>query len=174
MVVCGMGVYLTRYIEHGKDWALYFSRENSGATGQLTDFSGKTGECICDAPETVRQLRQLAQDPINAISKEIAQGVEKIILHRAVAVVLAFGTADGALQDIIALLQDVALFIQNGLYPVDYQPVMAGGVYRLRIAMAAAAASVALETGLHTAGIPDHFGGINVLAGRLRFRSTAV
>ena len=40
MVVCGMGVYLVRYIEDGKDWALYFSRENSGATGQLTDRNG--------------------------------------------------------------------------------------------------------------------------------------
>ena len=40
MVVCGMGVYLVRYIEDGKDWALYFSRENSGSTGQLTDRNG--------------------------------------------------------------------------------------------------------------------------------------
>ena len=40
LVVCGMGVYLVRYVEHGKDWALYFSRANSGATGQLTDRNG--------------------------------------------------------------------------------------------------------------------------------------
>lgn len=40
LVVCGMGVYLVRYVEHGKDWALYFSRANSGASGQLTDRNG--------------------------------------------------------------------------------------------------------------------------------------
>lgn len=40
LVICGMGVYLVRYVEHGKDWALYFSRANSGATGQLTDRNG--------------------------------------------------------------------------------------------------------------------------------------
>ena len=40
LVVCGMGVYLVRYVEHGRDWALYFSRANSGATGQLTDRNG--------------------------------------------------------------------------------------------------------------------------------------
>ena len=42
LVVCGMGVYLTRYIEHGKDWALYFSRANSGSTGHIVDRNGIT------------------------------------------------------------------------------------------------------------------------------------
>ena len=40
LVVCGMGVYLTRYVEDGRRWALYFSRENSGASGQITDRNG--------------------------------------------------------------------------------------------------------------------------------------
>ncbi len=42
LVVCGMIVYLTRYIDHGKEWALYFSRANSGSTGQLIDRNGIT------------------------------------------------------------------------------------------------------------------------------------
>ena len=42
LVVCGMGVYLTRYIEHGKDWALYFSRANAGSTGHIVDRNGIT------------------------------------------------------------------------------------------------------------------------------------
>ena len=42
MVVFGMGVYLTQYIEHGEDWALYFSRANSGATGHIVDRNGIT------------------------------------------------------------------------------------------------------------------------------------
>lgn len=42
LVVCGMGVYITRYMEHGEDWALYFSRENSGATGHIVDRNGIT------------------------------------------------------------------------------------------------------------------------------------
>ena len=42
LVICGMGVYLTRYIAHGKDWALYFSRANSGSTGHIVDRNGIT------------------------------------------------------------------------------------------------------------------------------------
>ena len=42
LVVCGMIVYLTRYIDHGREWALYFSRANSGSTGQLIDRNGIT------------------------------------------------------------------------------------------------------------------------------------
>ena len=41
LVVWGMGVYVSRYGEHGEDWALYFSRANSGATGHIVDRNGK-------------------------------------------------------------------------------------------------------------------------------------
>lgn len=40
MVIFGMGVYIFRYIDHGKEWALYFSRSNSDSTGQLLDRNG--------------------------------------------------------------------------------------------------------------------------------------
>ena len=42
LVVCGMGVYLCRYIENGENWALYFFRANSGATGHIVDRNGIT------------------------------------------------------------------------------------------------------------------------------------
>ena len=42
LVAAGMGLYLQRYIEHGEDWALYFKRANSGATGQIIDRNGIT------------------------------------------------------------------------------------------------------------------------------------
>ena len=40
LVIVGMGAYVMRYIDQGKDWALYFSRANSGSTGQLLDKNG--------------------------------------------------------------------------------------------------------------------------------------
>lgn len=40
LVIVGMTAYVLRYIDHGRDWALYFSRANSGSTGELTDRSG--------------------------------------------------------------------------------------------------------------------------------------
>ncbi len=40
-VVCGLGVYVMRYIDHGGDWALYFSAYNSGASGELVDRHGR-------------------------------------------------------------------------------------------------------------------------------------
>lgn len=40
LVVFGMGLYLSRYIEHGQDWAMYFSRANSGSSGALMDRNG--------------------------------------------------------------------------------------------------------------------------------------
>ena len=30
LVICGMGLYLVEYVDRGQDWALYFSRVNSG------------------------------------------------------------------------------------------------------------------------------------------------
>lgn len=39
-VIFGMIVYVLNYIDHGQDWALYFSRSNSGSTGMLLDRSG--------------------------------------------------------------------------------------------------------------------------------------
>ena len=41
-VIYGMGAYLVRYIDHGQEWALYFSRANSGSTGALLDREGVT------------------------------------------------------------------------------------------------------------------------------------
>lgn len=40
MVICGMVVYVLRYVDHGQDWALYFSRLNSGSRGELLDRNG--------------------------------------------------------------------------------------------------------------------------------------
>lgn len=40
LVICGMVVYVLRYVDHGQDWALYFSRANSGSTGQIYDRRG--------------------------------------------------------------------------------------------------------------------------------------
>ena len=42
LVICGMIVYVLRYVDDGKEWALYFSRSNSGSTGQLLDRNGVT------------------------------------------------------------------------------------------------------------------------------------
>ena len=42
LVICGMAVYVLRYVDHGKEWALYFSRANSGSTGQIVDRNGIT------------------------------------------------------------------------------------------------------------------------------------
>ena len=42
LVICGMAVYVMRYVDHGKEWALYFSRANSGSTGQIVDRNGIT------------------------------------------------------------------------------------------------------------------------------------
>lgn len=40
LVLFGMGVFLARYVEHGRDWALYFSRANSGSSGEIFDRYG--------------------------------------------------------------------------------------------------------------------------------------
>ena len=42
LVVAGMGVYVSRYIKDGANWALYFSRANSGAVGHIVDRNGIT------------------------------------------------------------------------------------------------------------------------------------
>ena len=42
LVIVGMSVYVLRYIDHGKEWALYFSRANTGSTGHLVDRNGIT------------------------------------------------------------------------------------------------------------------------------------
>ena len=42
LVIVGLTVYVLRYIDHGRDWALYFSRANSGSTGELIDRNGVT------------------------------------------------------------------------------------------------------------------------------------
>lgn len=41
LVVCGMGFYLVEYVDRGQDWALYFSRVNSGSSGLLLDRNGQ-------------------------------------------------------------------------------------------------------------------------------------
>ncbi|MBQ2961251.1 MAG: penicillin-binding protein [Oscillospiraceae bacterium] len=40
LVIFGMGAYIINYIDHGKEWALYFSRSNSDSTGHLVDRNG--------------------------------------------------------------------------------------------------------------------------------------
>ncbi len=40
LVIVGMASYVLNYIDHGEEWALYFSRANSGSTGKLLDKNG--------------------------------------------------------------------------------------------------------------------------------------
>ena len=40
LVIVGMLGYVIRYVDHGRDWALTFSRANSGSTGALLDRNG--------------------------------------------------------------------------------------------------------------------------------------
>ncbi len=40
LVIVGLTVYVLRYIDNGRDWALYFSGANSGSTGQIIDKNG--------------------------------------------------------------------------------------------------------------------------------------
>ena len=37
LIIGGMVVYVLRYVDEGRDWALYFARANSGSTGVMTD-----------------------------------------------------------------------------------------------------------------------------------------
>lgn len=41
LVIAGMGWYILEYINKGSDWAMYFSRMNSGSSGVLTDRNGQ-------------------------------------------------------------------------------------------------------------------------------------
>ena len=40
LIIGGMVVYVLRYVDEGRDWALYFARANSGSTGVMTDRNG--------------------------------------------------------------------------------------------------------------------------------------
>ena len=40
LIIVGMTVYVLRYVDHGREWALYFSRLNSASYGEITDRSG--------------------------------------------------------------------------------------------------------------------------------------
>lgn len=40
LVIVGMVYYTLRYIDNGQDWAMYFSRANSGSTGEVVDRYG--------------------------------------------------------------------------------------------------------------------------------------
>ena len=40
MVIAGLSVFVLRYIENGRSWALYFSRLNSQSSGQVLDRTG--------------------------------------------------------------------------------------------------------------------------------------
>lgn len=40
LLIVGVTLYLIRYVDQGEDWALYFSRLNSGASGQVLDRNG--------------------------------------------------------------------------------------------------------------------------------------
>ena len=40
-VIVVMTVYVLRYIDNGKSWAMTFSRANSGVSGTITDRSGE-------------------------------------------------------------------------------------------------------------------------------------
>lgn len=40
LVIFGLAVYVLRYVDHGEDWAMYFSRLNSANSGEITDRNG--------------------------------------------------------------------------------------------------------------------------------------
>ena len=40
MIICGCLVYVIRYADHGEEWAMAFSRANSGSTGAILDRNG--------------------------------------------------------------------------------------------------------------------------------------
>ena len=40
LIIVGMLVYLIRYVDDGRDWALAYSRANDGSTGTITDRNG--------------------------------------------------------------------------------------------------------------------------------------
>ncbi|MBQ6465046.1 MAG: penicillin-binding protein [Oscillospiraceae bacterium] len=40
LIIVGLTVYVLRYIDHGKSWAMSFSRANAGVTGTVTDRDG--------------------------------------------------------------------------------------------------------------------------------------
>ena len=40
LVIVGILTYVIRYVDEGEDWALYFSRLNTEATGQILDRNG--------------------------------------------------------------------------------------------------------------------------------------
>ena len=40
LIVGGLGIYVLRYVVHGREWALYFAQLNSSSSGELTDRSG--------------------------------------------------------------------------------------------------------------------------------------
>ena len=40
MIILGLTVFVLRYVDEGRSWALYFSRLNSGSTGQVLDRTG--------------------------------------------------------------------------------------------------------------------------------------
>lgn len=42
LVIVGLVAYVLRYVDNGRDWALYFSRANSGSSGAVLDRNGVT------------------------------------------------------------------------------------------------------------------------------------
>ena len=40
LVIAGMLTYVIRYVDHGADWALAYTRANSGSSGAITDRNG--------------------------------------------------------------------------------------------------------------------------------------
>lgn len=42
LVIIGLTVYILRYVDNGRDWALYFSRANSESSGEVLDRNGVT------------------------------------------------------------------------------------------------------------------------------------
>lgn len=49
LIIVGMTGYVLRYVDHAKDWAMAFSRANSGVTGTVTD---RNGEVLASFDET--------------------------------------------------------------------------------------------------------------------------
>ena len=60
LVIVGLVVYILNYVDNGGDWALYFSRANSGSTGQVLDRYGEV-LASCSATESLYSPDELTR-----------------------------------------------------------------------------------------------------------------
>lgn len=60
LVIAGLIVYVLHYVDNGGDWALYFSRANSGSTGEVLDRKGER-LAFCSATESLYSPDELTR-----------------------------------------------------------------------------------------------------------------